>query len=90
MDNSRTSAYIEVDALQKWSSQISKINENATDILSSYLMTVKDLENYMLGNVSTGFINDTSNLITKATNCHTKMQDVERFLIEVINTMSNQ
>ena len=90
MNNSQTSAYIEVEALQRWSSQMSKINTDATDILNLYLTTVKDLENYMLGNVSTGFINDTSNLVTKAKNCHTQMKNVESFLIEVINTMSNQ
>lgn len=90
MNNSQTSAYIEVGALQQWSSQMAKINTEATDTLNSYLTTVKELENYMLGNVATGFINDTSNLITRSKNCHTQMQNVENFLIEVINTMSNQ
>ncbi len=90
MGNQQTSAYIEIDTLRQWSSQISRMNQEAMDTLDSYQKTVKDLENYMLGNVSTGFINDESNLVTKSMNYHTKMQDVEKFLIEVINTMSNQ
>lgn len=90
MSGSQTSAYIDGDILQQWSSQISKMNKDAIDTLNSYLKTVKDLENYMLGNVSTGFINDESNLVKSSINYHRQMQDVEKFLLEVVYTMSNQ
>lgn len=90
MEQSKTSAYIETATLQRWSDQLSKVNTEAIETLDSYLGTVKELENYMLGNVSAGFINDTSNLVTTSKRYHLQMKNVEEFLIEVINTMSNQ
>ncbi len=90
MNNSHNSAYIEIETLKKWSMQMSKINNDAINKLDNYLKTVEDLENYMLGNVSTGFINDSSKLVTKAKRYHTQMRSVENFLLEVIETMSSQ
>ena len=90
MNNSQNSAYIEIESLKKWNMQMSRINNDALNKLDSYLKTVESLENYMLGNVSTGFINDSSKLVEKAKRYHTQMRSVENFLLEVIETMSNQ
>ena len=90
MNNSQNSAYIEIESLKKWNMQISRINNDALNKLDSYLKTVESLENHMLGNVSTGFINDSSKLVEKAKRYHTQMRSVENFLLEVIETMSNQ
>mgnify|MGYP003292532711 FL=1 len=90
MNNSQNSAYIEIESLKKWNMQISRINNDALNKLDSYLKTVESLENHMLGNVSTGFINDSSKLVEKAKKYHTQMRSVENFLLEVIETMSNQ
>ena len=90
MNNSQNSAYIEIESLKKWNMQMSRINNDALNKLDSYLKTVESLENYMLGNVSTGFINDSSKLVEKAKQYHTQMRSVENFLLEVIETMSNQ
>ena len=70
--------------------QISRINNDALNKLDSYLKTVESLENHMLGNVSTGVINNRSKLVEKAKRYHTQMRSVENFLLEVIETMSNQ
>lgn len=90
MNNSQNSAYIEIESLKKWNMQMSRINNDALNKLDSYLKTVESLENYMLGNVSTGFINDSSKLVEKAKQYHTQMRSVENFLLEVVETMSNQ
>ena len=90
MNNSQNSAYIEIESLKKWNMQMSRINNDALNKLDSYLKTVESLENYMLGNVSTGFINDSSKLVEKAKKYHTQMRSVENFLLEVIETMGNQ
>ena len=90
MNNSQNSAYIEIESLKKWNMQMSRINNDALNKLDSYLKTVESLENHMLGNVSTGFINDSSKLVEKAKKYHTQMRSVENFLLEVIETMSNQ
>lgn len=90
MNNSQNSAYIEIESLKKWNMQMSRINNDALNKLDSYLKTVESLENHMLGNVSTGFINDSSKLVEKAKRYHTQMRSVENFLLEVIETMSNQ
>lgn len=90
MNNSQNSAYIEIESLKKWNMQMSRINNDALNKLDSYLKTVESLENHMLGNVSTGFINDSSKLVEKAKKYHTQMRSVENFLLEVIETMGNQ
>lgn len=90
MNNSQNSAYIEIESLKKWNMQMSGINNDALNKLDSYLKTVESLENHMLGNVSTGFINDSSKLVEKAKRYHTQMRSVENFLLEVVETMSNQ
>lgn len=90
MNNSQNSAYIEIESLKKWNMQMSRINNDALNKLDSYLKTVESLENHMLGNVSTGFINDSSKLVEKAKQYHTQMRSVENFLLEVVETMSNQ
>lgn len=90
MNNSQNSAYIEIESLKKWNMQISRINNDALNKLDSYLKTVEFLENHMLGNVSTGFINDSSKLVEKAKQYHTQMRSVENFLLEVVETMGNQ
>lgn len=90
MNNSQNSAYIEIESLKKWNMQISRINNDALNKLDSYLKTVESLENHMLGNVSTGFINDSSKLVEKAKQYHTQMRSVENFLLEVVETMGNQ
>ena len=90
MNNSQNSAYIEIESLKKWNMQMSRINNDALNKLDSYLKTVESLENHMLGNVSTGFINDSSKLVEKAKRYHTQLRSVENFLLEVVETMSNQ
>ncbi len=90
MNNLEKSVYVDTEMLEQWSFRMSDINSRAIDILDSYSGIVGDLENYMLGNVSDGFIKDSTNLIKKSKNCHMKMQDIDKFLIEVVNIMSNQ
>lgn len=90
MNDSHTAAYIETEVLKNWSLQMARINDEAFNFLDTYMKTVGDLENYMLGNVATGFINDSSTLVEKAKKHHTQMKSVENFLIEVIDTMVNQ
>lgn len=90
MSDSKTSAYIETDSLQEWNRRMNKINTEATKLLDSYLKTVSDLKEHMLGNVATGFVNDTSSIVENAQTGHKEMEDAENFLLEVVKLMSEQ
>ena len=67
-----------------------KSDDEAIKNLSLYLNTVNKLQDYMAGNVISGFIKDTTNLINKVEKKHKNMNDVEKFLDEVVNTMNEQ
>ena len=90
MNDSKASAYIEIDSLQEWNKRMNKINTEAKKLLESYLKTVSDLKEHMLGNVATGFINDTSSIVKNAKIGHKEMEDAENFLLEVVKLMSEQ
>lgn len=90
MNNSQTSVYVDTSTLKIWETKINKINDEALKNLSLYLNTVNKLQDYMAGNVISGFIKDTTNLINKVEKKHKNMNDVEKFLDEVVNTMNEQ
>lgn len=90
MNDTKTAAYIETDALNNWNLELNRINSDSIDLLNSYLTTTKDLKNYMAGNVADGFINDVSTLLENTKNNHIKMHSIEEFLTLVIDTMSNE
>lgn len=90
MNNSQTSVYVDTSTLKIWETEINKINDEALKNLSLYLNTVNKLQDYMAGNVASGFIKDTTNLINKVEKKHKNMNDVEKFLDEVVNTMNEQ
>lgn len=90
MNNSQTSVYVDTSTLKIWETEINKINDEALKNLSLYLNTVNKLQDYMAGNVIFGFIKDTTNLINKVEKKHKNMNDVEKFLDEVVNTMNEQ
>lgn len=90
MNNSQTSVYVDTSTLKIWGTEINKINDEALKNLSLYLNTINKLQDYMAGNVISGFIKDTTNLINKVEKKHKNMNDVEKFLDEVVNTMNEQ
>lgn len=90
MNNSQTSVYVDTSTLKIWETEINKINDEALKNLSLYLNTINKLQDYMAGNVISGFIKDTTNLINKLEKKHKNMDDVEKFLDEVVNTMNEQ
>lgn len=90
MNNSQTSVYVDTSTLKIWETEFNKINDEALKNLSLYLNTVNKLQDYMAGNVISGFIKDTTNLINKLEKKHKNMNDVEKFLDEVVNTMNEQ
>lgn len=88
--NSPTAAYVELDVLNSWSSQMENINEQAIAVLDSFTTTVRELENYWMGNSATGFLNASEKLMTRAKIYHNKMKSTSNFLIEVARTMDSQ
>lgn len=90
MNNSQTSVYVDTSILKIWETEIKIVNDEAMKNLSLYLNTVNKLQDYMAGNVASGFIKDTTNLINEVEKKHKKMSDVEKFLDEVVNTMNEQ
>lgn len=90
MNNSQTSVYVDTAILKMWQTEINKINDEAMKNLSLYLNTVNKLQDYMAGNIISGVIKDTTSLISKVEEEHKKFNDVEKFLVEVVNTMNEQ
>lgn len=82
--------YVDLSALENWNIEMKRIADAAIVELDYISHAVNQLNDYWEGNISAGFIENSSELINKAKKCHNKMQDVPNFLIDVINTMSNQ
>lgn len=87
---SQTSVYVDTDALSGWSSELNSINETAISVLDSFVTTLKELDNYWIGNSADGFKEATDALLTKAKSCHSNMKNVSAFLVDVATTMENE
>ncbi len=82
--------YIDKDTLKNWGTEMTRLNNEAIDILNSIEREVKNLGDYWQGNAATGFNNVVNNLIEDGKNYHTKMQNVENMLNEIVITAENQ
>lgn len=86
-----TYTYIETDTLNLWGAQITKLNNDSLDIISSIEKEVKSLnEYYWQGNAASGFTQVMNDLIDDAKIYHNKMKDIEKMLKEIIITAENQ
>lgn len=86
-----TYTYIEKDALSLWGTQMTRLNDDALDIISSIEEEVKSLnEHYWQGNAANGFAQVMNDLIADAKIYHNKMKDIEKMLKEIIITAENQ
>ena len=88
--NSQTSVYVETDALYGWSTEMNSINESAISVIESFVTTLKELDNYWLGESATGFRTATDALMTTAKSYHNNMKNVSVFLNDVVATMENE
>ena len=88
--NVGSSVYVDLDALTGWSSQFNQINEESISILNSLISTIGSLNDSWVGNIATGFINDSTEFVESIQRSHNDMKDVAVFLIDVVNTMNNQ
>lgn len=84
-----TDVYVETSALESWGAKMSSINSNAVTNLNDFISTVGDLEESWVGASASSFLRETDSFVASALNMHEKMQDVEKFLDEVIIVMEN-
>ena len=82
--------YIEKDVLNAWGVQMTQLNNDAIDIMNSIQQEVKILNEYWKGHAADGFTKVTNDLVTEGINCHNKMKNVEKMLMEVVITAENQ
>ena len=82
--------YIEKDALKGWGTQMTQLNNEAVDILNSIQQEVKNLNEYWKGHAAEGFTKVTDDLVLEGKNCHNKMKNIEKMLMEVVITAENQ
>lgn len=91
-DNRNSTSYVfaDISELMNWSDKISTINEDAIKNLELLVQTISGLEDYWVGNCASGFIEDSTALVTNVKKCHNDMKSIPTGLIEVANVMSNQ
>ena len=89
MSNDKTNAsiYVEIGALENWSSRMRKINEEALTILQSLDATIKEIDNYWVGTSATSFKNASDRLIRNAKRCHDNMKDLPRKIDQVAESV---
>ena len=77
--------YVDVEMIKLWSEKLKNLNDESQNLLNLMLDDIKSLNDYMLGNVANGFINDSKELVNEVKKGHTNMSNVEDFLYEVAN-----
>lgn len=82
--------YIETEALISWGKELTKLNQEALDIINDLEEEKKRLLEKWNGNAANGFNMVINNLIQDARKYHNDMKSVERILNEVIITAENQ
>ncbi len=88
--NSQTAVYVELDALANWSTRMESVNRDAIAELDKFTSTVRDLDQYWVGNSAAGFLNASEKLMTRAKTYHNQMRSTSDFLIEVARTMESE
>lgn len=82
--------YIEKDTVLSWGAKISKLNDEALEIIDAIETEVKNLGDSWKGNAANGFNTVVSDLITDARKYHNDMKSVENITTEVVVTAENQ
>lgn len=83
---SERDVFVELAALQEWSSQLKSINEDSISQLKLMITTVESLRDSWEGNFSDGFIEDCSNVLNNLQKIHNEMNNLSSLLIETANT----
>lgn len=82
-----TTVYVDSDALTKWSTDLTSINNLALDDLEKFKTNVESLKDSWAGSSASSFLNSNEEFIKSALSYHENMKDINSFLITVIETM---
>lgn len=88
--NSQAQKYADTNALNEWSKDLNKINEEAHQILSKFSNEVTALEDCWKGNAADGFIKSCNDVIDIGKKYHNGMRDTDTFLVTVANHMEER
>lgn len=84
------SVFVDTSSLESWSTRMSTINKEAMGYLSDFTTLANSLSDSFEGTSAEAFLNSTNEFIKEARTRHAKMQNLDAFLIEVIQTMEKQ
>lgn len=82
--------FVDTSSLESWSARMSSINTEAMGNLSDFSNLANGLSDSFDGTSAEAFLNSTNEFIKEARVRHNKMQNLESFLIEVIQTMEKE
>lgn len=88
--NGDTKVIVSPSVLENWGRRMDQINTACLDVISKYVDNVNSLENGWLGVSANSYEQNCVNYMNTAIACHEKMKDVNTFLAEVVNTISNE
>lgn len=89
-NKSSTSTYVELNALEMWSSRMNSINTEAIEILNKLDSVVKNSEDCWVGTSASSFRKASDELISNAKRCHTNMSDLPKLLNTIASTMDSE
>ena len=85
-----SSMYVDLNLLQQWRNKLDIINNDCIEQLNMMLATISSLEDYWVGNISSGFIEDSSGMVRNVLSIHNNMKDnFVPLLTEIVNISSN-
>lgn len=87
--NSATSVYVDINALNDWNSRFNRINEDSIESLRNLLSIINSLNDVWVGNIASGFMEDSTQFVQSIQKSHNDMKSVASFLIDVSNNMSS-
>ncbi len=82
--------FVNTASLESWSTRMSSINTEAMGCLSDFTNLANGLSDSFEGTSAESFLSSTNEFIKEARTRHAKMQNLDAFLIEVINTMEKE
>lgn len=84
------SEYVDLDALAIWKKNLNDINTSCLDYLDSFETKCLELKSVWSGNAATGFDENFNEQLLSAREHHNDLTDVNEFIKELAEIVSNQ
>lgn len=85
-----SSMYADLDLLQQWRNKLDLINDECIEQLNIMLATISSLEDCWVGNISSGFVEDSSSMVRNVLLIHDSMKNaLNPLLTDVVELAKN-